>query len=176
MYTARYAERKPGLDKSQGCWHCIILYYPLISMYNQKYKRPFRTIEEGPVTGKSGFPCVFFTLFSGWIPIWGVEAHHVYLLVLASKTDVRGSLPGASVRNSAHGKSHEEGGLAYAKVWSSLRKPLMFLSIYPKTRVCFMLSPITVFLGEGVNMQLQGNKNSWAWQECFSLRTALKVI
>ena len=27
-----------------------------------------------------------------------------------------GNLPGASVRNSAHGKGHEEGGLAYAKV------------------------------------------------------------
>ena len=26
-----------------------------------------------------------------------------------------GNLPGASVRNSAHGKGHEEGGLAYAK-------------------------------------------------------------
>ena len=25
-------------------------------------------------------------------------------------------VPGASVRNSAHGKGHEEGGLAYAKV------------------------------------------------------------
>ena len=30
MYTARYAERKPGLDKSQGCSCYIILYYPLI--------------------------------------------------------------------------------------------------------------------------------------------------
>ena len=27
----------------------------------------------------------------------------------------KGILPGASVRNSAHGKGHEEGGLAYAK-------------------------------------------------------------
>ena len=27
----------------------------------------------------------------------------------------RGRLPGASVRNSAHGKGHEEGGSAYAK-------------------------------------------------------------
>ena len=26
------------------------------------------------------------------------------------------TMPGASVRNSAHGKGHEEGGLAYAKV------------------------------------------------------------
>ena len=33
------------------------------------------------------------------------------------------SLPGASVRNSAHGKGHEEGGLAYAKAGSSLRSP-----------------------------------------------------
>ena len=29
--------------------------------------------------------------FSGWIPIWSVEAHHVYLLALASKTHARGS-------------------------------------------------------------------------------------
>ena len=36
------------------------------------------------------FLCVFFTLFSGWIPIWGMEAHHVYLLALASKTHVTG--------------------------------------------------------------------------------------
>ena len=27
----------------------------------------------------------------------------------------KGRVPGASVRNSAHGKGHEEGGLAYAK-------------------------------------------------------------
>ena len=30
------------------------------------------------------------------------------------------------------------------------------------------LSHITVSLGEGVNVKLQGNKNSWVWQECFS--------
>ena len=33
------------------------------------------------------------------------------------------SLPGASVRNSAHDKGHEEGGSAYAKAGSSLRSP-----------------------------------------------------
>ena len=33
------------------------------------------------------------------------------------------SLPGASVRNSARGKGHEEGGSAYAKAGSSLRNP-----------------------------------------------------
>ena len=36
------------------------------------------------------------------------------------------------------------------------------------------LTPITS-LGEGVNLQLQVNKNSWEWQECFNLRT-LKVL
>ena len=40
------------------------------------------------------------------------------------------SLPGASVRNSVHGKGHEEGGLAYAKAGSSLRST--------KTRVCLL--------------------------------------
>ena len=54
-------------------------------------------------------------------------------------------LPGASVRNSAHGKGHEEGGLAYAKAWSSLRKPRSRAS-NPKTRVCFMLSPTPLTL------------------------------
>ena len=101
MYTARCAERKPGLDKSQGCWRCIILYYALISLYNQKYKRPFWTIEDASVTGKTGFPRVeSLSLpfspspslsFSGWIPIWSMEAHQIYLLALASKTNERGS-------------------------------------------------------------------------------------
>ena len=57
MYTTRYAERKPGLDNSQGCWCCIILYYPLISTYNQKVKKGFQTIKDGPVSQTS---------FSNW--------------------------------------------------------------------------------------------------------------
>ena len=101
MYTTRYAERKPGLDKIQGCWRCIILYYPLISMYNQKHKRLSWTIKDGPVTEKTGFPRVFFTLFSGWIPIWGVEALRVYLLALASKTHEIGSLRWGTLRYSS---------------------------------------------------------------------------
>ena len=40
-----------------------------------------------------------------------------------SKRQKNQRLPGASVRKSAHGKGHEEGGLSYAKAWSSLRKP-----------------------------------------------------
>ena len=95
-------------------------------------------------------------------------------------------LSGASVRNSAHGEGHEERGLAYAKARSSLRKPPVpeYLTPKPESVLCSYLhfwlygglSPITVSLGEGVNVQLQGYKNSWVWQECFSLRTPLKVI
>ena len=44
------------------------------------------------------------------------------------------SLPGASVRNSAHDKGHEEGGSAYAKAGSSLRSP----PSTPKSRVCLL--------------------------------------
>ena len=74
-------------------------------------------------------------------------------------------VPGASVRNSAHGKGHEEGGLAYAKAWSSLRKPPLPEHLHPKPEsvLCSHLhlwlyrgiSPITISLREGVNLQLQ---------------------
>ena len=78
-------------------------------------------------------------------------------------------MPGASVRNSAHGKGHEEGGSAYAKVGSSLRSPPgNSWASTPKTRVCllycFVLSPApltlwglspTTSLWKRVKLQLQ---------------------
>ena len=76
-------------------------------------------------------------------------------------------VPGASMRNSAHGKGHEEGGVAYAKAGLSLRKPPVPKHLPTKPvclLYCFMLSPIpltygelspTASLGEGVNLQLQ---------------------
>ena len=45
--------------------------------------------------------------------------------------NIRESVPGASVRNSARGQGHEEGGSAYAKVGSSLRTPLEILEHLP---------------------------------------------
>ena len=49
------------------------------------------------------------------------------------------SLPGASMRNSARGKGHEEGGLAYAKAGLSLRSPPgNSRTSTPKTRVCLL--------------------------------------
>ena len=60
-------------------------------------------------------------------------------------------VPGASVRNSARGKGHEEGGLAYTKAGLSLRSPPgNFPALTPKTRVCllycFVLSPTPLTL------------------------------
>ena len=105
MYTVKYAERRPGLDKS-----CIILYYPLISMYNQRFKKLFQTIKDGPVSQTSFWNWFLGNLappvstsplslspslslsFSGRILIRSMEAHHVYLRALASKTHTRESL------------------------------------------------------------------------------------
>ena len=82
-------------------------------------------------------------------------------------------VPGASVRNSARGKGHEEGGSAYAKVGSSLRRPPVPEHLPPKIRVCLLycvmlftyssdinrgLSPHHLFL-EKVNLELLHNKS-----------------
>ena len=98
-------------------------------------------------------------------------------------------LLGASVRNSAHGKGHEERGFGIRKGGSSLRKPPVPKHLPSKPKSAYFnvlcshlylwlyrgLTSITS-LGEGVNLQLQVNKNPWAWQECFNLWTPLKVI
>ena len=78
---------------------------------------------------------------------------------------------GASVRNSACGKGHEEGGSTYAKAGSNLRSPPgNSWASTPKTRVCllycFVLSPTLLTLRgavphhhlslwKRVNLQLQ---------------------
>ena len=58
---------------------------------------------------------------------------------------------GASVRHSAHGKGHEEGGSTYAKAGSSLRsRPGNPRASTPITRACllyyFVLSPTPLTL------------------------------
>ena len=86
-------------------------------------------------------------------------------VLLKYKRDRESFLPGASKRNSALGKGHEEGDSAYAKAGSSLRKPPVPEHLPPKPEsvlcshlyLCLYggLSPITISLGEGVNLQLQ---------------------
>ena len=65
-------------------------------------------------------------------------------------------VPGASVRNSAHRKGHEEGGFGIRKGGIEPQETPCSQASTPKTRVCLLrLSPITISLGEGVNLQLQ---------------------
>ena len=87
----------------------------------------------------------------------------------SDRTDFLTYVPGASVRNSACGKGHEEGGSAYTKSGWSLRSPPgNSRASTPKTRVCllycFVLSPTPLTLQgavpntsfrEGVNLELQ---------------------
>ena len=59
-------------------------------------------------------------------------------------------MPGASMRNSAHGKGHEKGGSAYAKAESSLRRPPVTEHLPPKpesarfTVLCFPPTLLTL--------------------------------
>ena len=74
-------------------------------------------------------------------------------------------LLGASVRNSAHGKGHEEGGSAYAKEGSSLRSPPgNSQASTPKTRVCllycFVLSPTPLTLWGAVPHHLSQRRSN----------------
>ena len=55
-------------------------------------------------------------------------------------------LPGASVRNSALGKGHEEGGSALRKGGIEPQESPCSRTSTPKTRVCFMLSPTPLTL------------------------------
>ena len=73
VYIDRYAERKPGSNKGQGCYPCMILHLPLFSMYNLRYKSSFWKKSCRPCSPKLGNPMSFFFLslslsFSGWLP------------------------------------------------------------------------------------------------------------
>ena len=61
-----------------------------IPMYNKKYISKPENKEIGSVSGKTDYPVSFFLSPSGWIPIWSMDARHVYLLALASKIHTRG--------------------------------------------------------------------------------------
>ena len=67
--------------------------------------------------------------------------------LLAVQGTLKSLLLGASVRNSAHGKSHEEGGLAYAKAWSSFRKPPVPEHLPPKPEFVYFTYALTYSSG-----------------------------
>ena len=85
------------------------------------------------------------------------------------------SLPGARVRNSVHGKGHEEGGFSIHKGGMEPQETPCSPASTPKTRVyllyCFMLSPTPLILWGAVphwfswrrsKLAAPVNKNSWA--------------
>ena len=82
-------------------------------------------------------------------------------------------LLGASMRNPAHGKGHEEETREAKASWISREPPWTYSSIYPQTRICLPyyimpftnssdinrgLSPHHLFL-EKVNLELLDNKS-----------------
>ena len=82
--------------------------------------------------------------------------------------DQYGYVPGASVRNSARGKCHEEGGFSIYKGGIKPQETPCSWASTPKTRVCLLyscshlylwlyggLSPFTISLWGGVNLQFQ---------------------
>ena len=74
------------------------------------------------------------------------------------------SLPGVSVRHSARGKGHEEGGSAYAKAGSSLRSPPgSSRASTPQTWVC-LLSALCFHL------------HLWLYGGCAPLRLSEKRV
>ena len=88
------------LSEGQDCCPYITLHIPLF-MYNLGYISWFWKIVFGVLHPCWASPCRSFLPFFGWIPIWGVEARHVYLLALAAKIHAKGSLRRGTLRYSS---------------------------------------------------------------------------
>ena len=69
---------------------------------------------------------------------------------------------GASVRNPAHGKGHEEGGSAYTKARSSLRGlPENSRASTPKTGVCLLYCVMLSTYSSDINRGLSPHHLFW---------------
>ena len=83
-----------------------------------------------------------------WTWVWASSRNWLW-------TEKHGMLPGASERNSAHGKGHEEGGFGICKGRIEPQESPCSQASTPKTRVCllycFMLSPIPLTLWRAVH-------------------------
>ena len=81
------------LSEGQDCCPCITLHIPLFPYVQLAvYKLILKNKVFGVLHRCWASPCRSFLPFFGWIPIWSVEAHHVYLLALAAKIHAKGSL------------------------------------------------------------------------------------
>ena len=130
-------------------WHEFQLFitdnafYTWLDAICQSFLVVFNNVSEGGCS-VTFFPCntiVYFWCLGRPGPV----------LIFPFHTAGNPSLPGASVRNSARGKGHEEGVSAYAKAGLSLRSPSgNSRASTPKTGVCllycFVLSPTPLTL------------------------------
>ena len=83
---------------ADSAWLCIHPYVlQKVYMWTWKIKKMDQFLER-LVSPVWSFLILFF---SGWIPIWSMEACHVYLLALASKTHARGSPRWGTLRYSS---------------------------------------------------------------------------
>ena len=87
----RYSKRKPGLNEGQDCCPCMTLHIPLFLYVQLGVYKVILKITSWVLHRCWAPPCHFLLPFSSWIPIWSVEARHVYLLALASRIHARGS-------------------------------------------------------------------------------------
>ena len=118
-------------------WHEFQLFitdnafYTWLDAICQSFLVVFNNVSEGGCS-VTFFPCntiVYFWCLGRPGPV----------LIFPFHTAGNPSLPGASVRNSARGKGHEEGVSAYAKAGLSLRSPSgNSRASTPKTRVCLL--------------------------------------
>ena len=87
--------KAPDFDKGQDCWPPRDSVS--IPMCNKRYISKPKNKGIGSVSRKTDSPMSFFlaSRFSGWIPIWSVGAHHVYLLAPVFKPTRKGAQGGA---------------------------------------------------------------------------------
>ena len=121
------------------------------------------------VRHKSNMNLVAHLCQSSWVTRCIIKEQSTLKGIFPSEQQVSGiklfsKLPGASVRNSSHGKGREEGGSAYAKAGSSLRSPPgNSRASTPKTRVCLLyclvLSPTPLTLQGAVPHHLSLKKS-----------------
>ena len=138
------------LSEGQDCCPCITLHIPLflyvqLGVYKLILKNSFWSL--APMLG---FPMSYFSPFLSRIPIWSGEAHHVYLLALAAKIHLKGSLRRGTLRySSGHRWPNIDGANLLSRGFIGFpRKPSYSASFSPPKfpTILFLPSLILYFL------------------------------
>ena len=158
-WTIKKAERQRKDAFKLGCWRRLLRVLWTAKRLNQLILK-----EINPEYSLEGLMLKLKLRYFGHLMQRADSSEKTPMLGKIEGRRRRGRFPGASVRNSARGKGHEEGGSAYAKVGSSLRSPPgNSRASTPKTRACllycFVLSPTPLTLREAVPHHLFRRKS-----------------